>query len=110
MQEFIRSIPQTQPIVHNDFSNMGLPPPLDNWDTMSVTSITASAVPYTQVLLPHYSKTGTIFFDHNLNLCKLQPLGASVYLSGLRKKYRQRVSGARIKEHGTVLLKLLHKK
>ena len=50
VQEFVRNIPQTTPHVQNDFSNLGIPAPGDNnWDNVSVTSVSATAVPYTQV-------------------------------------------------------------
>lgn len=51
VQEFVRSIQPTQPIIRNDFSHIGLPPQqpgADNWDNISVTSVSAHAVPYTQ--------------------------------------------------------------
>ena len=48
VQEFIRSIHPTQPILRNDFSNIGIPPHNDNWDNISITSVSAHAVPYTQ--------------------------------------------------------------
>ncbi|KAK3590185.1 hypothetical protein CHS0354_041241 [Potamilus streckersoni] len=54
VQEFVRSIPQSQPHIRNDFSNLGLPVSNqfgDNWDNISVTSISAAAVPYTQTNL-----------------------------------------------------------
>lgn len=53
VQEFIQSIPQTQPHIQNDFSELGLPPPIleDNWDNVSVTSVRTSTVPYTQTNL-----------------------------------------------------------
>lgn len=52
VQEFIQSLQPTQPIIRNDFSHLGLPPQqqgADNWDNISVTSVSAQAVPYTQV-------------------------------------------------------------
>ena len=51
VQDFIQSIPQTRPHLQNDFSHLGLPPPMaeDNWDNVSVSSIRTSTVPYTQV-------------------------------------------------------------
>ncbi|XP_053406797.1 uncharacterized protein LOC128559399 [Mercenaria mercenaria] len=55
VQEFIRSIPQSQHHVQNDFSNIGIPPPGENWETASITSISATAVPYTQTNL-HMSR------------------------------------------------------
>ncbi|KAH3786559.1 uncharacterized protein LOC127843164 [Dreissena polymorpha] len=56
VEQFIRSIPQTQPHQHNDFSNLGIPVQGENnWDNISVTSISASAVPYTQTNL-HLSR------------------------------------------------------
>ncbi|XP_052224805.1 uncharacterized protein LOC127840428 [Dreissena polymorpha] len=56
VEQFIRSIPQTQPHQHNDFSNLGIPNQGENnWDNISVTSISASAVPYTQTNL-HLSR------------------------------------------------------
>ena len=51
VQEFVRSIHPTQHIQRNDFSNIGLPPQNDNWDNISITSVSAHAVPYTQVFL-----------------------------------------------------------
>uniref|UniRef100_K1PSJ7 Neuralized-like protein 1A n=1 Tax=Magallana gigas TaxID=29159 RepID=K1PSJ7_MAGGI len=51
VQEFVRSIQPTQPIIRNDFSHIGLPPQqpgADNWDNISVTSVSAHAVPFTQ--------------------------------------------------------------
>lgn len=55
VQEFIRSIPQSHPHIQNDFSNIGIPPPGENWETASITSISATAVPYTQTNL-HMSR------------------------------------------------------
>lgn len=49
MQQFIQSIPQSQPHIRNDFSDIGIPPPGENWETGSIASISATAVPYTQV-------------------------------------------------------------
>lgn len=52
VQEFIRAIPQTQPHIQNDFSDLGIPPPAeDNWDNVSITSVRTSTVPYTQTNL-----------------------------------------------------------
>ncbi|XP_041371239.1 uncharacterized protein LOC121384760 isoform X1 [Gigantopelta aegis] len=44
---FVRSLPRNQPILHNDFSHLGLQGPTDNLDNISVTSLSATAVPYT---------------------------------------------------------------
>ncbi|XP_052773248.1 uncharacterized protein LOC128212045 [Mya arenaria] len=49
VQEFIRSIPQSQLHVQNDFSELGIPPPNENnWDNVSIHSVTATTVPYSQ--------------------------------------------------------------
>ncbi|OWF40190.1 uncharacterized protein LOC110464106 [Mizuhopecten yessoensis] len=50
VQEFVQNINQSQPIERNDFSNLGINVnvPADNWDAISVTSVSAHAVPYTQ--------------------------------------------------------------
>lgn len=57
VQEFVRNIHPTQPIQRNDFSNIGLPPPgNDNWDNISITSVSAHAVPYTQVIIIFHSQ------------------------------------------------------
>ena len=58
VQEFVRSIHPTQPILRNDFSNIGIPPQNDNWDNISITSVSAHAVPYTQVRIILYLLTG----------------------------------------------------
>lgn len=49
--DFVRSIPQSQNHIHNDFSQFGIMPGLvdDNADNISITGISATAVPYTQV-------------------------------------------------------------
>ncbi|XP_025093726.1 LOW QUALITY PROTEIN: uncharacterized protein LOC112563692 [Pomacea canaliculata] len=48
--DFVRSIPQSQNHIHNDFSQFGIMPGLvdDNADNISITGISATAVPYTQ--------------------------------------------------------------
>lgn len=52
VQEFVQSIHPSQPIQRNDFSNIGIPPQgNDNWDNISVTSVSTHAVPYTQVFI-----------------------------------------------------------
>lgn len=53
VQEFIQSIPQTQPHIQNDFSELGIPPPAaeDNWDNVSITSVRTSTVPFSQTNL-----------------------------------------------------------
>ncbi|XP_061184299.1 E3 ubiquitin-protein ligase Mdm2-like [Saccostrea echinata] len=49
VQEFIQSLQPTQPIIRNDFSHLGIPlNNQDNLDNISVTSVSAQAVPYTQ--------------------------------------------------------------
>lgn len=50
VQEFVQNITPSQPIERNDFSNLGIHvnAPADNWDNISVTSVSAHAVPYTQ--------------------------------------------------------------
>ena len=55
VQEFVRSIRPTQPIQRNDFSNIGLPPQNDNWDNISITSVSAHTVPHTQVMYSNKS-------------------------------------------------------
>lgn len=57
VQEYIRSIPQSDVHIQNDFSNLGIPPPAaENWDNVSVTSISATALPYTQVHISRLRK------------------------------------------------------
>lgn len=51
VQQFVQNLQQTYPHVRNDFSNLGIPnqpQQFDNWDNISVTSVSATAVPYTQ--------------------------------------------------------------
>ncbi|XP_052224958.1 uncharacterized protein LOC127840588 [Dreissena polymorpha] len=56
VEQFIRSIRQPQPHQHYDFSSLGIPVQGENsWDNIFVTSISASAVPYTQTNL-HLSR------------------------------------------------------
>ncbi|XP_052224962.1 baculoviral IAP repeat-containing protein 7-like [Dreissena polymorpha] len=56
VEQFIRSIPQPQPHQQNDFSSLGIPVQGRNsWDNIFVTSISASALPYTQTNL-HLSR------------------------------------------------------
>ncbi|KAL5022466.1 hypothetical protein ScPMuIL_001621 [Solemya velum] len=57
VQEFIQSIPQSRGHVRNDFSDLGIQVGHlgENWDNISVTSISAAAVPYTQTNL-HMSR------------------------------------------------------
>ncbi|KAK7494703.1 hypothetical protein BaRGS_00014101 [Batillaria attramentaria] len=51
--EFIRTIPQSDLHIPNDFSHLGIAPGPrdDNSDNMSITGISATAVPYTQTNL-----------------------------------------------------------
>ncbi|KAH3786544.1 hypothetical protein DPMN_164651 [Dreissena polymorpha] len=66
VEQFIRSIPQTQPHQHNDFSNLGIPVQGENnWDNISVTSISASAVPYTQVTVSCIFRMGCALLTGN---------------------------------------------
>ncbi|XP_060073023.1 uncharacterized protein LOC132552849 [Ylistrum balloti] len=50
VQEFVQNINQSQAIERNDFSDLGIHinTPADNFDNISVTSVSAHAVPYTQ--------------------------------------------------------------
>ncbi|KAJ8316880.1 hypothetical protein KUTeg_004784 [Tegillarca granosa] len=51
VQQFVQNLQQTYPHVRNDFSNLGIPnqpQQFDNWDNISVTSVSATALPYTQ--------------------------------------------------------------
>lgn len=49
--EFIRSSPQSELHIPNDFSHLGIAPGPrdDNSDNISITGFSATAVPYTQV-------------------------------------------------------------
>jgi len=51
VQEFVQNIQPSQPILRNDFSNLGINNGAtgDNWDNISITSVSATAIPYTQV-------------------------------------------------------------
>lgn len=50
VEDFIRSLPG-RGIPRNDFSHLGIPvaPENENWDNISVTSVSAHSVPYMQV-------------------------------------------------------------
>ena len=60
--EFVRSIQQSQAHVPNDFRHLGIAPgPHDNSDNISITGISATAVPYTQVNPSWYLIPGLFF-------------------------------------------------
>ncbi|BFZ01395.1 hypothetical protein BsWGS_04433 [Bradybaena similaris] len=49
VQDFVNSLPRTG-VQRNDFSHLGFAPPQenDNWDNISITSVSAHSVPYAQ--------------------------------------------------------------
>ena len=54
--DFVRNIRQSEVHIPNDFRHLGIDPTPrdDNSDNISITGISATAVPYTQVGLFHY--------------------------------------------------------
>ncbi|XP_071171404.1 uncharacterized protein [Mytilus edulis] len=93
VQEFVRSIHPTQPIQRNDFSNIGLPPPgNDNWDNISITSVSAHAVPYTQSHL-HMSREIHSLKSQLEEMKNMMKLSFDLQLD-IQRAIRQEVSAA----------------
>ncbi|XP_052099826.1 uncharacterized protein LOC127734153 isoform X2 [Mytilus californianus] len=93
VQEFVRNIHPTQPIQRNDFSNIGLPPPgNDNWDNISITSVSAHAVPYTQSNL-HMSREIHSLKSQLEEMKNMMKLSFDLQLD-IQRAIRQEVSAA----------------
>lgn len=109
VQEFVRNIHPTQPILRNDFSNIGLPPPgNDNWDNISITSVSAHAVPYTQSNL-HMSREIHSLKSQLEEMKNMMKLSFDLQLD-IQRAIRQEVSAALAQvqvgaEGGTTLTK-----
>ena len=84
--EFVRSIQQSQAHVPNDFRHLGIAPgPHDNSDNISITGISATAVPYTQVNSSWYLIPGLFFVCGCFLVGAIAPLGGEWKKQSIQK-------------------------